>query len=101
MLPLAGLHLIDLYFGALCNRGTGKALCVCSGGGSANTARLVAETVQYFITAMDAVKMKMAAVDEVSCLMDMLPVAAEFGELPVWRTPLGQTVLLPLAFAKG
>ena len=37
-------------------------------GASQNIARLAAETVQYFITAMDAVKMKMAAADEVSCL---------------------------------
>ena len=39
--------------------------CCFSQGSSSSTARLVAETVQYFITAMDAVKMRMAAVDEV------------------------------------
>ncbi|KAK9808285.1 hypothetical protein WJX73_007572 [Symbiochloris irregularis] len=46
-----------------------------SGGSSANTARLVAETVQYFITAMDAVKMKMAAVDELYPLLNDLQTA--------------------------
>lgn len=41
-------------------------------GESANTARLVAETVQYFITAMDAVKMSMAATDELYPLLNDL-----------------------------
>ena len=41
-------------------------------GASQNNARSAAETVQYFITAMDAVKMKMAAADEVCCLLTCL-----------------------------
>ena len=58
----------------------------CSQGSSANTARLVAETVQYFITAMDAVKMKMAAVDEVSLLSSYS-----------WLTPYSNLIHLALA----
>ena len=45
---------------------------MCSSGASQSTARLAAETVQYFITAMDAVKMKMAAADEVQLETSLL-----------------------------
>ena len=48
-------------------------------GASHNIARLAAETVQYFITAMDAVKMKMAAADEVRWLQAASPGIASHG----------------------
>ena len=65
----------------------------CSQGSSANTARLVAETVQYFITAMDAVKMKMAAVDEVSLLASQVLLLACFRVLTS-----GSRGLVPIAW---
>jgi ESCRT-I complex subunit VPS28 len=54
-----------------------------SGGQSDDTARTIAETVQFFITAMDSLKLGMLAVDQVQPLLgDLLEALSKVSNLP-------------------